>query len=101
MRGAARRPVHHDLLDDVRYCRQAYADAGFDVLAIDQTSPEQRSVGLHTVRVVVPGLVPIDFGWHKQRALSLPRTRSAFRRAGWRTTDLGPEELNRVPHPFP
>jgi ribosomal protein S12 methylthiotransferase accessory factor len=53
------------------------------------------------VSVVVPGLLPIDFGWRKQRALHMPRTRTAFRRAGWRTTDLEPGELHLVPHPFP
>lgn len=32
--------------------------------------------------------------------LHMPRTRNAFRRAGWRTTDLDDSELHRVPHPF-
>lgn len=95
------RPRHGDLLDDVKFCRDILAGAGFDVIAVDQTCLEQRTCGLHTVATIAPGLLPIDFGWSKQRALGMPRLRSAFRRAGWRTTDLRDEELHLVPHPFP
>lgn len=97
-RGVVRRP---DLLDDVMYCRDALVDAGFDVIVVDQTSPEQERMGLRTVCTMVPGLLPIDFGWARQRALRTPRLRSAFRRARWRDTDLADEEIRRVPHPFP
>jgi ribosomal protein S12 methylthiotransferase accessory factor len=95
------RPRSLDLLDDVRYCRNVLAEAGFDVIVVDQTSPEQALVGLHTARVIVPGLIPIDFGWDMQRVLGMPRLRTAFRHAGWRDTDLDDAELNYVPHPFP
>jgi ribosomal protein S12 methylthiotransferase accessory factor len=95
------RPRHGDLLDDIRFCRGVLAGAGFDVIAVDQTCLEQSTCGLHTVATIVPGLLPIDFGWSKQRALGMPRLRSAFRRAGWRSTDLCDEELHLVPHPFP
>ena len=44
--------------------------------------PEQRDLGLHTVKVLVPGLLPIDFGWQRQRALHLPRLRTAHARSG-------------------
>ncbi|MEW1841122.1 TOMM precursor leader peptide-binding protein [Nonomuraea angiospora] len=94
------RPRSADLLTDLSYCRDLLVDAGLDVLVVDQTAPEQELLGLRTVRVIVPGLVPIDFGWSRQRALHMPRTRNAFRRAGWRTTDLDDSELHRVPHPF-
>ncbi|MER5629113.1 TOMM precursor leader peptide-binding protein [Streptomyces nitrosporeus] len=65
--------------------------AGFDVVVVDQTLPEQRALGLHTVKVLVPGLLPIDFGWSRQRARHMPRMR----------TTLGPSGLNPAPHPFP
>lgn len=96
--GSGGRP---DLLDDVRHCRDALVDAGFDVVVVDQTTPEQERIGLRTVCTIVPGLLPIDFGWSRQRALRSPRLRSAFRRAGWRDTDLSDAEIRRVPHPFP
>lgn len=94
------RPHTLDLLDDLRHCVGLLAGAGFDVLAVDQTAPEQERLGLRSVRVVVPGLLPLDFGWLKQRALHLPRTRTAPRTAGWSRTDLAGSDLNRVPHPF-
>ncbi|UED88722.1 TOMM precursor leader peptide-binding protein [Streptomyces profundus] len=83
------RPRSHELLDDLRLLTDALTDAGHDVIAVDQTSPEQRALGLHTVATLVPGLLPLDFGWHRQRALRMPRLRE---REG---------EWNTVPHPFP
>jgi ribosomal protein S12 methylthiotransferase accessory factor len=97
----ARRPRAGDLLDDVAFCRDELVRAGFDVIAVDQTTPEQERAGLRTVCTLAPGLLPIDFGWARQRALTMPRLRTAFRRAGWRTTDLADDELRLVPHPFP
>lgn len=94
------RPRSTDLLTDVSCCRDLLVDAGLDVIVVNQTAPEQELLGLRTVCVIVPGLLPLDFGWSRQRALHMPRTRSAFRRAGWRTTDLDDSELHQVPHPF-
>lgn len=90
-----------DLVEDLRRCVEVVAAAGFDVVVVDQTSPEQRALGLHAVKVIVPGLVPIDFGWHRQRARHLPRVRTALREAGLRDHDLRDDELNPGPHPFP
>ena len=95
------RPQSSDLLDDVLFCRDELTRAGFDVIVVDQTSPEQRQLGLRTVSTIVPGLLPIDFGWSRQRALLMPRLRTALRRGGLRDTDLAQEELRLVPHPFP
>lgn len=95
------RPRTLDLLDDLLFCVRSVTRAGFDVIAVDQTSPEQAEISLNTASVVVPGLLPIDFGWRRQRALHLPRTRTVLREAGLRDRDLDPAELNRAPHPFP
>ena len=59
---------------------------------VDQTTAEQRGMGLRTVRVLAPGLLPIDFGWARQRALRMPRLLGALSAGA---------ELHRVPHPFP
>ncbi|WP_084724569.1 TOMM precursor leader peptide-binding protein [Streptacidiphilus melanogenes] len=90
-----------DLVEDLRRCVEMVAAAGFDVVVVDQTAPEQHALGLHAVKVIVPGLVPIDFGWHRQRARHLPRVRTALRQAGLRDRDLRDDELNPAPHPFP
>ncbi|MFI5806012.1 TOMM precursor leader peptide-binding protein [Streptomyces sp. NPDC051561] len=94
-------PVSDDLRDDLDACVGAVTDAGFDVIVVDQTMPEQRRLGLTTVSVLVPGLLPIDFGWTRQRALGMPRLRTALREAGLRERDLEPADFNPAPHPFP
>jgi hypothetical protein len=90
-----------DLREDLRRCVDAVGAAGFDVVVVDQTMPEQRASGLHTASVLVPGLLPIDFGWQRQRALTMSRLRTAPRAAGLRDHDLRADELNPAPHPFP
>ncbi|WP_351226010.1 TOMM precursor leader peptide-binding protein [Streptomyces sp. NPDC002133] len=94
-------PVSADLRDDLARCVDTVTGAGFDVIVVDQTMPEQREMGLRTVSVLVPGLLPIDFGWTRQRALGMPRLRTALREAGLRERDLVPADLNPAPHPFP
>ncbi|MFJ6758575.1 TOMM precursor leader peptide-binding protein [Streptomyces sp. NPDC091273] len=95
------RPRTGDLRDDLLCVVDELVRAGHDVIVVDQTTPEQRRIGLHTVCAVVPGLLPIDFGWSRQRAPYLPRLRSAPRRAGLREADLTEADIRRVPHPFP
>ncbi|MFI7276947.1 TOMM precursor leader peptide-binding protein [Streptomyces sp. NPDC049879] len=86
------RPRTLDLLDDLRLLRDGLAGAGHDVIAVVQTTPEQRAAGLHTVATLVPGLLPLDFGWNRQRALRMPRLRAL----------CGPGAgAHAVPHPFP
>ncbi|MGW8742433.1 TOMM precursor leader peptide-binding protein [Streptomyces sp. NPDC055794] len=90
-----------DLKDDLERCVAAVVAGGFDVVVVDQTLPEQRTLGLHTFSVLVPGLLPIDFGWSRQRALGMPRLRTALHAAGLRDRELQPHDLNPAPHPFP
>ncbi|GAB3137385.1 hypothetical protein GCM10027290_03030 [Micromonospora sonneratiae] len=89
---AAYRPGD-DLTEDLRYLVDAVAQRGSDVLAVDQTCPEQRRSGVHTMAVIAPGLIPIDFGWARQRVLHHPRFAGWLRRTG-KTPHLHP-------HPFP
>ncbi|GLV83216.1 SagD family biosynthesis docking scaffold protein [Streptomyces lavendulae subsp. lavendulae] len=93
--------VADDVREDLARCVDAVAARGFDVVVVDQTMPEQRALGLRTVSVLVPGLLPIDFGWSRQRALGMPRLRTALRAAGLRERDLEDSDLNPAPHPFP
>ncbi|MEY9962506.1 ribosomal protein S12 methylthiotransferase accessory factor [Streptacidiphilus sp. MAP12-16] len=85
------RPRSQDLLEDVLFCRDELVKAGFDVIVVDQTSPEQELLGLRTVRTLVPGLLPMDFGWSRQRAIRMPRLRAP---------GLRDDALRLVPHPF-
>ncbi|MBV7699479.1 TOMM precursor leader peptide-binding protein [Streptomyces sp. TRM70350] len=96
-----RRPRTGDLLDDLGLVRDELIRTGHDVIAVDQTTPEQHRMGLHTVSTTVPGLLPLDFGWSRQRALLMPRLRTGLRTAGRRADDLGDADIKVVPHPFP
>lgn len=90
-----------DLRQDLQNLLDTVAAAGFDVLVVDQTMPEQEALGLHTVSVTVPGLLPLDFGWARQRVRHLPRTLTARREAGLDDRDLRADELTPAPHPLP
>ncbi|MFJ3762037.1 TOMM precursor leader peptide-binding protein [Streptomyces sp. NPDC090080] len=95
------RPRTGDLRDDLTLLRDLLVSAGCDVVAVDQTTPEQRRMGLRTVATLAPGLLPIDFGWLRQRAPHMPRLRTAPHRAGLVPAPLGDGDLRLVPHPFP
>lgn len=98
----AERPLNLDLREDVQYCIEQLKAIGLEqVIVVDQTSPEQERLGLKTACVIVPGLLPIDFGYERQRINSLPRLYTVPRTAGFRQTDLTPAEINPLPHPFP
>ena len=79
---------------------QRNAETEMDVIVVDLTSPDQERVGLKTVRVIAPGLLPIGFGWDKVRVGDLPRLRTAPRIAGYLEKDFNPTMMNRAPHPF-
>ncbi len=101
----ARRPATLDLADDARFVIARLREAGSDVVAVDQTCPEQHGTGIRTLCVLAPGLIPIDFGWERQRVLDHPRLR-AYLDGGLaeihpREDGFGPTGLNRRPHPFP
>ncbi|WP_026171863.1 MULTISPECIES: TOMM precursor leader peptide-binding protein [unclassified Streptomyces] len=98
---ATGRPRTGDLRDDLGAVIGELARAGHDVIAVDQTTPEQERMGLRTVATLAPGLLPIDFGWNRRRAPFMPRLRTALRRGGHRTTDLTEAGMRMVPHPFP
>lgn len=60
---------------------------GFDVIAIDQTTPEQTPFDFRTVKVMVPGFVPMSYSQRYRRADEAPRLREYT-------------PLNPYPHPF-
>lgn len=94
-----RRPDTGDLTTELTGLVEDVAAAGFDVLGLDQTCAEQRLAGISGVRVMVPGMIPIDFGWSKQRALTMPRLQRAFE--GGRGAVISRGKPRLIPHPFP
>jgi len=86
---------------DLDRCLAELARRGMnEVVVIDMTTREQLLLDLKTVRVIVPGLAPIDFGFPRNRAAGLPRLFSAPLAAGLKPFD-NDEGLNPLPHPFP
>ncbi|MFJ8580842.1 TOMM precursor leader peptide-binding protein [Micromonospora sp. NPDC093277] len=90
-----------NLLDDLRAVLDVLRARGLVAIMVDQTTPEQDAVGLRSVCMIVPGLLPIDFGWTRQRAPHMPRLRTAPGAAGLADSDLTDADLRLVPHPFP
>jgi ribosomal protein S12 methylthiotransferase accessory factor len=98
----AQRPASLSLLDDLEFFFGLLKAAGHDdVVWVDQSSPEQAQLGLRTVRAIVPGLLPIDFGHGRCRAATLPRLFELPHRLGLRAAPLCADDINRTPHPFP
>ena len=97
----AQRPGDLDLCVDLQYSVERVFDLGMDVIVVDQTAPELQGTGLKVARVIIPGLIPIDFGWAYHRVANLPRVRTLPRTLGYRESDVDPALLNFTPHPFP
>ncbi|WP_445269918.1 TOMM precursor leader peptide-binding protein [Streptomyces sp. DSM 41634] len=78
------------------------ARAGLEVITVDQTEPGLRErFGLHCVKAVVPGALPMTFGHVNRRTLGLPRLLQVPHRLGRIARPGRHEELPLHPHPFP
>src|SRR5262249_42286703 len=64
---------HTDLVDDLNEVLGRYLDSGLDVIVVDQTTAEHRAGGFACVKVLIPGTVPMTFGYHNRRVDGLPR----------------------------
>ncbi|YAL83269.1 TOMM precursor leader peptide-binding protein [Dermacoccaceae bacterium W4C1] len=74
---------------------ERFIDAGLEeIILVDQSTVEHRDLGLHVVKAVVPGAVPMVFGHAHQRLQGLPRLQRVLDAAGVHLEDLDP-------HPFP
>lgn len=97
----ARQPRSLDLSDDLRAVIAMLLERGLDVIAVDQSAPEAERAGIKVVCTIVPGLLPMEFGYACRRYMQLPRLRTVPREAGYTAHDFDPAQANTVPHPFP
>ena len=81
-------------------CVDILAAKGYDVVAVDVTTPDIQDVGFHVVRVLVPGLQPMDMD-HNWRYLGGKRLYEAPVAMGYVDRARNPQDLNPIPHPFP
>lgn len=94
-------PKHRDLTEDLKMMIDRFRRLHMDVIVVDQTTPELRRNGLHCVKVLIPGMLPMTFGYHSTRLTGLERVLRVPAELGYKERSLRPEELNPHPHPFP
>ena len=78
------------------------AGEGLEVIAVSQDEPGVRDrLGLHCVKVIVPGSLPMTFGHVNHRTRGLPRLLEVPHRLGRVERRFRYDELAIHPHPFP
>lgn len=92
---------HSDLTEDLQDLLHVFRQLDLDVIVVDQTTSEIRRNGLHCVKVLIPGMLPMTFGHHLTRVTGLDRVLKVPKALGFVDRELSMEELNPYPHPFP
>lgn len=89
-----------NILERIHAACRSLGERGVSVYAVDVTSPDVRSGGLHVVRVVAPELCQLDVV-ERARFLGGTRLYTAAFEAGLLPRPLTLADLNPDPHPFP
>ncbi|WP_057913751.1 TOMM precursor leader peptide-binding protein [Peribacillus muralis] len=92
---------HQDLTDDLQDILQEFRRLKLEVIVVDQTTPEIERNGLHCVKVLIPGMLPMTFGHHLTRVTGLERVLRVPMELGFAKRPLEFAQLNPHPHPFP
>ncbi|NRF95763.1 TOMM precursor leader peptide-binding protein [Paenibacillus frigoriresistens] len=95
-----RKASHADLTDDLKDTIEVFRRLNLDVIAVDQSSQETLRNGLHCVKVLIPGMLPMTFGHHLQRLTGLERALRVPAELGYAKEPLTVRQLNPHPHPF-
>ncbi len=96
-----KRKMHADLTDDLEDMLQVFRKLKLDVIVVDQTTPEIKRNGLHCVKVLIPGMLPMTFGHHLTRVTGLERVLQVPMELAYKKKRLTLDQLNPHPHPFP
>jgi len=92
---------HADLTDELNVFLQIFRELKLEVIVVNQTTPETLRNGLHCVKVLIPGMLPMTFGQHLVRLTGLERVLRIPAELGYVKEQLKQEQLNLYPHPFP
>ncbi|MGM7722820.1 TOMM precursor leader peptide-binding protein [Metabacillus sp. Hm71] len=92
---------HEDLTEDLKDILQKFRQLNLDVIVVDQSTSETKRNGLHCVKVLIPGMLPMTFGHHLTRVTGLERVLRVPMELGYTQQPLRIEQLNPYPHPFP
>ncbi|TJY43941.1 TOMM precursor leader peptide-binding protein [Cohnella pontilimi] len=96
-----RAPWNPDLTDDLKRLLDSFRRWNLDVIVVNQSTRETLRNGLHCVKVIIPGMLPMTFGYHLTRLTGLDRVLKVPVLLGYSDRPLAPEQLNPHPHPFP
>jgi ribosomal protein S12 methylthiotransferase accessory factor len=91
---------HIDLKSQIEQCVRSLAAVDLEVIVVDVTASQVEQLGFKVVKVLIPGMSPIDFGM-RWRHLGGARLYDAPVRMGYSGTVRDPGGLNMMPHPFP
>lgn len=89
-----------ELTVDLRRLIHWYLDQGLDIVVVDQTAQEHAAAGFHCVKAIIPGMLPITFGYQTRRLANLERLYHVPHRLGYYPQPLTTAELHDLPHPF-
>lgn len=93
---------HMDLTSDlVELLDHITKKLELDVLVVDQTAKEQEALGIHTVKVLVPGTLSMTFGALLHRTYNNDRLLHVPYKLGYWDRPKRYDELQIFPHPFP
>jgi ribosomal protein S12 methylthiotransferase accessory factor len=88
-----------DVFGELEAVSRRLAAAGHEVLVVDGSPPPLERLGIHAVRVLIPGLQPLHAG-HGRAVLGGERLYRLPRQLGLADGDLTRADLNPWPHPF-
>lgn len=88
-----------ELTTDLHRLVSSVCQVADDVLIVDQTAPVLDPLGLHCVKVLAPGLLPVTFG-HQYRRIS-PHRLSGARNYLEAKGGASEPTINPFPHNFP
>jgi ribosomal protein S12 methylthiotransferase accessory factor len=100
MESSSRELWSSDLGEELERTVDRIIAAGSDVLAVDQTAPEQLLGGFCTHKTLVSGAIPMTWGEHLRRLEGLHRLESALENKRGQVPALECEP-NPAPHPYP
>lgn len=100
----------HPILDSQRakgseterlnYLVRQLANRGLEALCVDITTDDARELGLHVVKMIVPGSVQLPRS-ENERLITSKRIYETPVKLGLRSEAISLEDINSSPHPFP
>jgi len=89
-----------DMAEDLEKAVKILKDKEFDIIIVDLTTRDVKEIGLRVVKVLIPGLQPLNGCFH-ERFLGVKRLYEFPRKAGYVKKKISIKDLNPFPHPYP